>query len=52
VSIVVVKGSDHGIGHFNDVLARESTKEKVKKNSRVSPCFLHLKILKEPFWAT
>jgi membrane protein insertase Oxa1/YidC/SpoIIIJ len=23
-----------------------------KKNSRVSPCFLQLKILKEPFWAT
>jgi hypothetical protein len=23
-----------------------------KKFSRVSPCFLHLKILKEPFWAT
>jgi hypothetical protein len=25
---------------------------KEKKNSRVSPCFLHLNILKEPFWAT
>jgi hypothetical protein len=23
-----------------------------KKIARVSPCFLHLKILKEPFWAT
>jgi hypothetical protein len=24
----------------------------LKKNARVSPCFLHLKFLKEPFWAT
>jgi hypothetical protein len=34
-------------------MARESTMDKMsapkKKIARVSPCFLHLKILKEPF---
>jgi hypothetical protein len=45
-----------GVVHFIGTLARESTMDKMsaeeKKNSRVSPCFLQLKILKEPFWAT
>jgi hypothetical protein len=41
--------------HFIGAMAKESTMDKMsaeKKNSRVSPCFLHLKILKGPFWAT
>jgi hypothetical protein len=37
-------------------MARESTMDMMsaeeEKNSRVSPCFLQLKILKVPFWAT
>jgi hypothetical protein len=44
--------------HFSSAMARESTMDKMdkmsveeKKYSRVSPCFLHLKILKKPFWA-
>jgi hypothetical protein len=45
-----------GLVHFIGPMTRESTKDKMsaeeKKISRVSPCFLHLKILKEPFWAT
>jgi hypothetical protein len=39
--------------HFIGTMARESTKDKMsaeeKKNSRVLPCFLHLKILKKAF---
>jgi hypothetical protein len=45
-----------GIVHFIGTMAKEPTIDKMsaeeKKFSRVSPCFLHLKILKEPFWAT
>jgi hypothetical protein len=44
------------IVHFIGTMARESTMDKMsapkKKIARVSPYFLHLKILKEPFWAT
>jgi hypothetical protein len=43
----------HRRRHFIGTMARESTMDKIsaeeKKNSRVSPCFLHLKILKPPF---
>jgi hypothetical protein len=55
VSVVIGAGMGQGIVHFIGTMARESTLEMcvhLKKNSRVSPCFLHLKILKEPFWAT
>jgi hypothetical protein len=48
-------GMGHEIVHFIGTMARESTMDMMsapKKISRVSPCFLHLKILKEPFWAT
>jgi hypothetical protein len=41
-----------GIVHFIGTMARESTMDKMsaeKKISRVSPCFLHLKILKRLF---
>jgi hypothetical protein len=42
-----------GIAYFIDTMARESTMNKMsaeeKKNSRVSPCFLQLKILKRAF---
>jgi hypothetical protein len=45
-----------GAVHFIGPMARESTMGKMsaeeKKSSRVFPCFLHLKILKVPFWAT
>jgi hypothetical protein len=38
-----------GIVHFIDAMARESTMDGRKKNSGVSPCFLHLKIKKSLF---
>ena len=41
-----------GIVHFIGTIARESTMDKrvqKKKNSWVSPCFSHLKILKRAF---
>jgi hypothetical protein len=41
-----------GMVHFFGTVARESTLDKMsaeKKNSRVSPCFLHLKISKRAF---
>jgi hypothetical protein len=45
-----------GIVYLIGTMAKESTMDKMsaeeKKNSRVSPCFLQLKFLKEPFWAT
>jgi hypothetical protein len=45
-----------GIVLLESAMATESTIGKVsapqKKIARVSPCFLHLKILKVPFWAT
>jgi hypothetical protein len=37
---------------FGGVMVKESTMDKIsarKKNSRVSPCFSHLKILKTAF---
>jgi hypothetical protein len=41
---------------LNSAMAREFTMDKMsaegKKNSRVPPCFLLLRILKGPFWAT
>jgi hypothetical protein len=47
---------DQGIVHFIGTMSRESTMDKMsveeKKIARVSPCFLHLEILKVSFWAT
>jgi hypothetical protein len=47
VSAVVGVGMGQGIVHFIDTMARQSTMDRMsgcqKKNSRVSPCFLHLK---------
>jgi hypothetical protein len=43
---------DQEMMHFIGTMARESTMDKMsaeEKNSRVSPWFLHLKILKRAF---
>jgi hypothetical protein len=53
VSVVAGAANGQGIVHFIGTMARESTMDKMsaeeKKKSRVSPCFLQLKILKRAF---
>jgi hypothetical protein len=55
VSLAVGTANGSRLEQFIGTMARESRMDKMsaeKKNSRVSPCFLHLKILKRAFWAT
>jgi hypothetical protein len=56
-SAVVSKGSElrnSALYRYNGytIYFGKVSAPKKKKIARVSPCFLHLKILKEPFWAT
>jgi hypothetical protein len=52
VSVVIDVAKGSRIVHFIGPMARETTMDKMcaeEKNSRVSPCFLHLKFLKRAF---
>jgi hypothetical protein len=49
--VLIVVGSANGSrgSALYGTMAKGSTTDRKKKNSRVSPCFLHLKILKRAF---